>query len=531
MRQRLSKPSPEPSVVAPTSMPEREPLQVRHRTAEESGEFLRLLEGVVARLNGPEERAVEDAVRESLSQVAAFFSAESAEIVSSSGEGSELAAVGAEARATLQVALPGGPLSSASSVVLTTKSERVWTELDRRHFELVAGLILGSLRVGRVEEELRANREWLVLALEGARVGTFDWDIQSDRVRYTAPFVAPGGLPEPKEAVGADWFVHTHPHDVPAARAEVQNAIDGKSESFAFVVRSQRPPYRNGEWIHLYSRGKVLARGEDGRALRIVGVFEDVTEATRKEELERGREAALARAGRQSSLATVASCLAHELNQPLAALTSFVEAAARLLAQGEAGHAEIEQALRRSAALAGRASEIVRRVGRLLKREPPLRESIEFPEALLDLGSHLGHEARLAGVDLTVAAGGPPFRFFGDRLQIELALVNLTRNAIEALAVADGGSGRVVLSAERSGEKLLLRVVDNGPGVPAETAARIFEPYFTTKREGSGLGLAICESIAEGHGGRVRLERTGPEGSCFVLELPISGVEDGDAEA
>ncbi|HSM50960.1 MAG TPA: ATP-binding protein, partial [Thermoanaerobaculia bacterium] len=107
------------------------------------------------------------------------------------------------------------------------------------------------------------------------------------------------------------------------------------------------------------------------------------------------------------------------------------------------------------------------------------------------------------------------------RKQIEQALTNLVRNAVEALAGHERAPRIVTLGGAARGESVEMHVSDNGPGVPAETRERLFEPFFTTKTAGTGLGLLVCLSIAELHGGHVRLDRTGPEGSCFVLELPL----------
>jgi signal transduction histidine kinase len=382
----------------------------------------------------------------------------------------------------------------------------------------------------RAESELQDSREWLLTALESAKIGVWDWDVATDKVRYISPFSAPAGNTlELHETTGDNWFHTTHPEDIQAARAQIDGAIAGEADEYAFTVRTAGPGGGGAQWRQIYSRGRVVSRDRRGRATRLVGAYEDVTKAMRDQDVEREREATLAHATKLAALGALASSLAHEINQPLAALTSFLDASTRLLAKGESHRDEVADALQRSAAQAEKASEIVRRLRRLLRRERPLLEAIELPDLFHATCDQLRREARAAGVELEVAAASEPVSFRGDRVQIEQVLVNLVRNAIEALAGGDGRAKVVTLSARRSGSFVELRVADNGPGVAEADADRLFEPFFTTKSGGSGLGLVICESIAEIHGGRIRFEpRPGGPGACFVLELPERQEGGGD---
>jgi len=411
------------------------------------------------------------------------------------------------------------------SALVAERPGREWRAAEVRRLRLVAALIAAALRQSEAEFELRESQIWLYLAMESATFGTWDWHIPTDRVRYTAPFDRTRGTPEIRETEGGDWFRVTHPDDIPAARAEVERAIAGESDGFAFAVRSQHPPYRAGEWIWFYSRGRVVERDASGRATRIMGVHEDVSESKRKEAAERAREERFAQASRLLALSALTSSIAHEINQPLAAMTGFLQSARRLLDQGEGRREEVIAALDRSVALGERAAEIVRRLRRLLRREQPLRERIEVPALLADVRDQLQREARAAGVELRVAETPALPELRGDRIQIEQALINLGRNAIEELAGRGEGPRVVTLDAEADERWARLRVADTGPGIPESSRRRLFQPFHSTKSSGSGLGLVICESIAELHGGRARLERSGPEGSAFLLELPIAAEE------
>ena len=172
----------------------------------------------------------------------------------------------------------------------------------------------------------------------------------------------------------------------------------------------------------------------------------------------------------------------------------------------------------------------MRRLRRLLRRERPLREPIPLAPLLASVREQLLREARAGRIEVRIAPEVPAVILEGDRVQIEQALLNLARNAVEAL-VGHGREPRLVtLGADVAKGWVHLRVADNGPGVPEDERALLFQPFHTTKSGGSGLGLVICESIAELHGGRARLERSGPEGSAFVIELPLDS-EGADAGA
>jgi two-component system sensor histidine kinase DctS len=136
------------------------------------------------------------------------------------------------------------------------------------------------------------------------------------------------------------------------------------------------------------------------------------------------------------------------------------------------------------------------------------------------------HEAAAAEVEIVVAKEMGPSRVRADEIQIEQVVINLVRNAIEALGESDRRPRTVSLEVAAVDGLAEIRVTDTGPGIPADIRSRLFEPLATSKETGRGLGLAICHSIAEIHGGRLDVERSGPEGTTFVLVLP--GEDGGD---
>jgi signal transduction histidine kinase len=359
----------------------------------------------------------------------------------------------------------------------------------------------------------------LYMALVSTGIGLFEWDLVSDRVRYLSLVNQAWGQPlKWTETSGADWFRLAHPEDRQQARLVIDRAIAGGAEDFSSTFRIPLPPPGEG-WRWIQSRGKVLRRDPGGRATYMLGSYHDVTDAVHRQELDQEREAALALALRRASLGALTASFAHEVNQPLAALTSFAQAAARLLQQGEAARPEAEAAIGRTVELAERASEIVRRLRRLARHEPPLREEVRFPDVLHAVREVVAREARAARVDVSIQPGSAPSTIMADRVQVEQLLANLLRNAVEA-AAGTGRPGAVVVTAGCEDGMVRVRVADNGPGIRPEDAAHLFDPFFTTKPGGTGLGLTVSALFAEAGGGSLRLEHTGPGGSCFVVELP-----------
>jgi signal transduction histidine kinase len=400
-----------------------------------------------------------------------------------------------------------------------------WTDRHARQLGIAARAVSEALCRQRAESELREQQIWLVMAMESASVGVWDWDLENDSVRFLSRSDEHGDglrIQHTRPSEESEWC---HPDDFQAASIELEQAISGEADGFSRVVRQRLRSDPDGEWHHVYSRGRVIERDATGRAVRIMGTYEDVTEAYERNLAEKAREAAMARATRMASLGVLASSLAHDLNQPLTALTSYLEGTVRLLSRGQAAEADVVNALERSVSFAHRASDIVRSFRRLLQHEAPLRDAVELRSLLLRVRDRLQREAASAKVEIVVPEETGPVVIRADELQIEQVVMNLARNAIEALEGTARQPRTVILDLGTADRLAEIRVADNGPGIPGEIRDHLFEPLATSKDSGRGLGLAICHSIAEIHGGRLEVERTGTDGTTMVLSLPN---DDGD---
>ncbi len=234
----------------------------------------------------------------------------------------------------------------------------------------------------------------------------------------------------------------------------------------------------------------------------------------------RERQSELAHFARTSIVGQMTSSLAHELSQPLSATAIYISACRRLLAAPNIDVGRIRDAIAKAEAQARRAGSILNGLRDLLYRGET-RLAAERASAILESVATLAQpDAERTGVAIEVSDASEDVRVLVDRIQIEQALLNLVRNAMEAMSETPPSARRLRLSARAAVDAVEFAVADTGPGVQSDVAPRLFEPFVTTKGQGMGLGLAISRSIAEAHGGRLWLNvDTGP-GADFRLSLP-----------
>ncbi len=361
----------------------------------------------------------------------------------------------------------------------------------------------------------------LPFALEAAQTGIFDWHVPTGKTIYIAPARDRRGGPLYREVSAEESRRNLHPRDRARVRSAVERFLAGETETFDVTHRTRASGQmtHRGGWVHVAVHGRALTRDKGGRPLRVLGVFRNVTEEVSRQAAVASRAAGVANATRLAAVGELALVLEHELNQPLAALSAYVQASMRLVESGEGGRRRTLAALRRCVALAERASEILKSVRRLVRRMPGVEESFDLRDTVAEVAALLETDARHHDVAIRASRRGRAVRVRGDRVQVQLALFNLCRNAIEAV----GGSTRrgiIRITAATDGGAAVARVADNGPGIPRRLVRKVFEPFISTKPDGSGLGLAISRSIAEAQGGSLRLERNGPRGATFALRLP-----------
>lgn len=266
-------------------------------------------------------------------------------------------------------------------------------------------------------------------------------------------------------------------------------------------------------------------RDHRGRTVGSVVVFRDITERRDATQRIRRLQHEQARAARLSTLGEMASGIAHELNQPLTAISTNARASVRLIENGRASLERCSQVMSKIADQAERAGEIIRHIRRFARKEQPETAPILVAELFETVLVLLHQEAGQHAVEIRTWIDPDVGAVMVQRTEIEQVILNLARNAIESM-VETTGPHRLWLKASRGQptESLCIRVEDNGPGVAEDIRDRLFEPFVTTKAKGLGLGLSISAGIVETHGGRLALCETPAGGACFEFNLPAAEV-------
>jgi two-component system sensor histidine kinase TtrS len=256
----------------------------------------------------------------------------------------------------------------------------------------------------------------------------------------------------------------------------------------------------------------------------------EAAERRRAEASARERQAELAHVHRLNTMGEMASGLAHELNQPLAAVVNYAKGAVRRLKKGLVEPGELLGALEQAAAQAERAAAIVRRVRAFIRKEAPRHTALDCNKIVRETADLMSADAERAGARLVLDLAKPFPRVRADAVQLEQVIVNLVRNAIEAMTEASSPTREITLrTLPAAGGAVEIAVEDTGPGLPAGAPERLFDPFFTTKADGLGLGLSISQSIVEAHGGRLRSAARPGGGTVFRFALPATGEARHDA--
>jgi signal transduction histidine kinase/ligand-binding sensor domain-containing protein len=258
-------------------------------------------------------------------------------------------------------------------------------------------------------------------------------------------------------------------------------------------------------------RAQTLLEATEGRARA------ETRESRLREEL--------AHAGRVATAGELASSLAHEVNQPLAAIVTNAQAGRRFLARQPFSREELDEVLCDIAQQGQRASEVIRRLREFLRKNEAQRLPVDVNAVVRETLPLVRREIEDHGVQTVLALEDGLPRVLADPVQLQQVLVNLVKNACEALE-GQAGPRSIEISSRRYDGRVLLDVRDNGPGLAPEVLGRLFQPYVTTKSNGMGLGLAICRSIIEAHGGRLAADARAGGGVAFRIDLPSSTGDD-----
>jgi signal transduction histidine kinase len=275
---------------------------------------------------------------------------------------------------------------------------------------------------------------------------------------------------------------------------------------------------RNGRWYHLHWGHLHPDRDEQADVLTAT----DISERIEALDSRSHQQQKLLFTSRMMSVGEMAATLAHELNQPLAAIVNYLNGSLRLVDQS-GGPAQVTRALTAARTQAEHAAAVIARVREFVRQREPRRDAQDLAAIAANGVELLRLEAERLQlrVDLALAPDLPPV--YADRVMVEQVLLNLVKNAIEAMREIPAARRGLRIEARRTLDgEVELRVLDRGAGLSAEQQDQVFSPFFTTKSDGLGIGLAICRSIIEYHEGRLFFEPRDGGGSVFGFTLPLA---------
>ncbi|MFZ0789751.1 MAG: PhnD/SsuA/transferrin family substrate-binding protein [Chromatiaceae bacterium] len=390
---------------------------------------------------------------------------------------------------------------------------------------LTASVLRLNRRLARAKSRLEQQQE---LILNSVAEGIYGVDLQGRTTFINRPVVEMTGWGA-DELIGGDQHEilhHSHadgrPH--PADQCPVYATFTDSHPRFVDDDVFWR---KDGTSFPVeYSSNPI--RDERGATVGTVVVFRDVTERKQAEDQVRQHQSDLAHVARLSTLGEMASGIAHELNQPLTAIATNARACVRMLESGRNSSEQCSDVMERIAAQAERAGEVIRQIRYFVRKEPPVIRPTLLRLMLDTVTGLVRPETQRARVELVIDQPPREVWVMAQEIQIEQVLLNLARNAIEAMANLPG-LRRLTLSARPVQDgHIELAVTDTGPGLTPEIRERVFEPFVTTKSQGMGLGLSISAGIVEAHGSELSVQSEPGAGACFRFTLPMAPENDQD---
>jgi PAS domain S-box-containing protein len=402
----------------------------------------------------------------------------------------------------------------------TAKGE--WQEVPETRRKDEIGLLarafnLMTVRLRETLDGLRQSEARFEEAQRMAHVGFWHRDIATNHIAWSDETYRIFGLtPQVPEITPARLQELIHPEDRQSWNESVTALVDNGTR-YDVEYRVVRP---DGELRIVHSQGDVT-RAEAGRPVRIFGTVQDITERKRAEDGLREAQMELAHVNRIATMGQLSASIAHEVNQPVAAVLMNAGAALRWLSAQTPDLKEARDALGRIVKDAKRAGEIIDRIRALIKKVAPQKDRLDINEAVLEVVALTRSELLRDRVSLETQLAEDLPQVHGDRIQLQQVLLNLIVNAVEAMrGVGDGARELRVGTEKDASGGVLVAVRDTGPGLDPQSGGRLFEAFYTTKPSGMGMGLSICRAIIEAHGGRIWATANQPRGAAFQFTLP-----------
>ncbi|MER8854737.1 MULTISPECIES: PAS domain-containing protein [Mesorhizobium] len=367
----------------------------------------------------------------------------------------------------------------------------------------------------RAEEELRRSEAFLAEGQNLARIGSFSWDVSKAEIVWSEQlyriFDLQPGLHVTLQLIGSRF----HPEDMPMLGDMIERAGRGEDdlEYRHRIITSDR----SMKHLHLIAHGMRNSNG----GMEYIGAILDVTQRWLSEEALEKVRTELGLAMRIMSLGALTASIAHEVNQPIAGIITNAGTCLRMLADDPPNIDGARETARRTIRDGNRAADVIKRLRALFSKQAAVVEPVDLNEAIREVIALSSGELERSSVSLrTKLAIGLPMAA-GDRVQLQQVIMNLLRNAVDALMTVNDRPRRVVIATELGEDgNIQLSVQDTGIGFGAQDMEQIFEAFYTTKAEGMGIGLSVSRSIVENHHGRIWAEANGGPGATFYFSVP-----------
>ncbi|HKF42915.1 MAG TPA: ATP-binding protein [Thermoanaerobaculia bacterium] len=427
----------------------------------------------------------------------------------------------------IESSVPGGGVPPASMDELRRQIReretrvRVRTrELERKTRELLAAnrdLERAIAERKRAGDRLRRSEALLAEAQRLSSTGTFSWNVATDEITWSEQlyriYELEVGMPVTVERIRS----RVHPEDVSLIEKMRRAAREQRGDAgFEWQYRLLMPD-RSIKYLHAVAHP---TRDRDGR-LEYIAVVQDVTERRLAEEALDKSRSELARVARASSLGVLTASIAHEVNQPLSGIVTNASTCLRMLAADPPDVDGARETALRMIRDGRRAADVIARLRALFGKEDAVTESVDLNSAVREVIALVASELWRNRVVVRTELADDLGPVTGDRIQLQQVILNLIRNASDAMCGVEDRPRQLALRTDRvAGDRVRLSVQDAGVGLDPESSRRLFEAFYTTKRGGMGIGLSVSRSIIEGHRGDLCATPNDGPGATFSFSIP-----------
>lgn len=350
--------------------------------------------------------------------------------------------------------------------------------------------------------------------------------LPNGRLRYVSPSISTVLGYDERRATGRNVLDYIHPADIERIRQLLRREGRLCPDSEVAHHVTYRILHRDGAWRHHEATVKDLVKASQMEGILVN--YRDVTERVVAERKARERERELEHVARCRSMGELASALAHELNQPFAAIGNYIGGCIHRLESGRFDPDETLTALREVNAQAERAGRIMSSILNFTRRNDPERQFVDVNAMVRDVASFIDLKAERCEARVEYRFSDRPVGTVADPILIEQVILNIAFNGIEAMAGTAPGRRVLRIATDRLPRAVRISVEDNGHGLPRMNPDQIFDAFYTTKKEGLGIGLALCRTIVDSHAGHM-WATSGATGTVFHVALPLVEEKAGHA--